>query len=80
MINIAIIGVGNLGMRHAQAITKLKHKLTLFLVDPRIESLEMTKELLSSEYSIEDGVIANFSICDDILFNILNFSLNIFEI
>ena len=44
-------------MRHAQAITKLKHKLNLFLVDPRIESLEITKELLSNEYSIKDGSI-----------------------
>ena len=45
MKNIAIIGGGNIGRRHLQALARLDNKYTLFLVDPFSEALELALKM-----------------------------------
>ena len=44
MINIAIIGAGNIGSRHLQALAKLEFKLNIFVVDPNPISIKTSRE------------------------------------
>ena len=42
--NICIIGAGNLGSRHLQALSKVKIPLNIFVIDPSSLSLKIAKE------------------------------------
>lgn len=44
MKNVCIIGVGNIGSRHLQALKKVKLPLNIEVVDPSLESLDLAKE------------------------------------
>ena len=59
--NIAIVGVGQIGSRHLQALNLLKHECNIFIVDPSSKSLQKAKKKyldsstnLSPEHQIED--------------------------
>ena len=47
--NIALIGVGGIGSRHLQALTKLKDDVNIWVVDPSSESIDKAKILLNTE-------------------------------
>ncbi|WP_141506464.1 hypothetical protein [Paenibacillus luteus] len=42
-MNVCVIGAGELGSRHVQAIGKVKQPLNIFIVDPNSRSLNMAK-------------------------------------
>jgi len=44
--NIVLVGCGNIGSRHIQALTKLPFKIKLHLVEPSLESKNLTKSRL----------------------------------
>ncbi len=44
MINIAIIGAGQLGSRHLQALASVKHVVNIQVVDPSTDSLKIANE------------------------------------
>ncbi len=44
--NIVLVGCGNIGSRHVQALTKLTFNITLHLVEPSLESQNLTKSRL----------------------------------
>ena len=44
MKNIVIIGAGNIGSRHLQALKAVKEALKIFVIDPNIKSLNEAKE------------------------------------
>lgn len=44
--NIVLVGCGNIGSRHIQALTKLSFNITLHLVEPNLESQNLTKSRL----------------------------------
>ncbi len=48
MKKILIIGAGQLGSRHLQALKSVKHQLEIFVVDPSEKSLEVAKERYDS--------------------------------
>ncbi|WP_298623532.1 Gfo/Idh/MocA family oxidoreductase [uncultured Legionella sp.] len=48
MKNIVVIGSGQLGSRHLQGLTKLNIEAAIEVVEPNIESVNMTKERLNS--------------------------------
>jgi hypothetical protein len=51
--NIVLVGCGNIGSRHIQALTKLPFKIKLHLVEPSLESKNLTKSRLE-EISIDN--------------------------
>ena len=51
--NIVLVGCGNIGSRHIQALTKLPFKITLHLVEPSLESQNLTKSRLD-EISLDN--------------------------
>ncbi len=44
MKNICIIGVGNIGSRHLQALKNVKIPLSVYVIDPSIDSLNLARE------------------------------------
>lgn len=42
--NICLIGAGNIGTRHLQALAKVKQALSIFVVDPSKESLKLAEK------------------------------------
>lgn len=48
MKKIILIGAGQLGSRHLQALKKVKFPLAIYVVDPNQESLELAKERYNS--------------------------------
>lgn len=44
MKNVCIIGVGNIGSRHLQGLKKIKFPLSIEVVDPSTESLEIARQ------------------------------------
>lgn len=57
MYNIAIIGAGQIGSRHLQAIAKLEGKARVHLADPSEESLRVARERFSQVYERDSGKI-----------------------
>lgn len=53
MVNIAIIGAGQLGSRHLQALSKLNAPATIFVVDPQISSLHVAEERYREVCSVD---------------------------
>ncbi len=53
MYNIAVIGVGNLGLRHFQALLNCKEKIEIFLVDKSEDSLNRAKSIVSDTCNIQ---------------------------
>ena len=51
--NIVIVGCGNIGSRHIQALSKLTFNITLHLVEPSLESRNLTKSRLE-EISLDN--------------------------
>jgi predicted dehydrogenase len=51
MINIVIVGVGQLGRRHLQAISLVKEDIFIHLIDPSLESLDKAADIF-----LNDGV------------------------
>ncbi len=53
MLNIAIIGVGGLGMRYVQSLAKFKYEAKIQIVDVSPQALERTEELFYSSNPFE---------------------------
>ena len=51
--SIAVIGAGEVGSRHLQALALLKRPVKIFVVDPSNESLRIAKERFQQVCSIE---------------------------
>ncbi len=62
--NIALIGVGGIGSRHLQALTKLKDDVNIWVVDPSSESIDKAKKLLNTENSNQNK--ANVTYCHSV--------------
>ena len=45
MKNIAVIGGGNIGRRHLQALTNLDSSYNLYVVDPFIDALDLSLQM-----------------------------------
>ena len=45
MINIAVIGAGQIGSRHLQALSQLNRLTNIQIVDPDYKSLERAREI-----------------------------------
>jgi len=61
---IAIIGAGELGSRHLQALVLLKCDFVVYVIDPEISSLERAEQRLR-EVDSSDDVNANFFVSMD---------------
>lgn len=48
MRNICIIGAGNIGSRHLQALKNIKTPLSIYIVDPLIDSLNLARQRYES--------------------------------
>jgi len=59
--NIAVIGVGNIGSRHLQALAHLKN-FNLFSVDPSIEALDLASNMYTEVKTV--GSPELYSLCD----------------
>ena len=46
-LNVLVIGSGNLGMRHVQALGSVNHELTILVVEPNISAIKRTKSILN---------------------------------
>ena len=46
MLNIILIGAGELGSRHLQGLVKVNHMLNIWVIDPSSESLARAEERL----------------------------------
>jgi hypothetical protein len=58
MNNIAVIGAGNIGRRHLQALSNLNNsEMTLFAVDPSSEALDLAKKLYEDVKSNHSPVL-----------------------
>lgn len=57
MINIAIVGVGQIGSRHLQAMSNFKDKTVLQVVDPSSESLSVAEKRFFDIYKDNSGRI-----------------------
>ena len=44
MRNILIVGAGEIGSRHLQGIAAVKEKLSISVIDPSIDSLNLSKK------------------------------------
>ena len=47
MYNLAVIGAGQIGSRHLQALAKLDLPLELYVIDPSVDSLEVARQRYS---------------------------------
>tara|TARA_Y100000310_G_C20647734_1_gene797575 strand:+ start:100 stop:1071 length:972 start_codon:yes stop_codon:yes gene_type:complete len=66
MVNICLIGCGGVGRRHLEAILKVKYDINIEVVEPNIESIKSTKELLpdfNNYFNKIDDVSDNIDIC-----------------
>lgn len=68
MLNLAIVGAGQIGSRHLQALTQLEGKVNIQLVSPSVQSLEnCRKRLLEISTEIpRDKVITYHKTIDDL--------------
>lgn len=64
MFRIKIVGAGNLGSRHLQALKAVKKPLDIQVVDPSVASLQLAKERYESVASEQKHKIS-FSTCFD---------------
>ena len=55
-MNIAIIGVGNIGFRHFQSILKLSKDHKLFLVDNSFAALNKCKKHCSDDHNKKQSI------------------------
>lgn len=69
MKNIAVIGAGNIGSRHLQALKAVKIPLDITVIDPNPESLNIAKERYNSmsagEYKHSINYFTNYDIIRD---------------
>lgn len=63
-MNIAVIGIGNIGTRHLQAISKMTEDIHLFAVDPSEESIQKSKNIF---FRTEGRIIQDVSYLEDIV-------------
>ena len=64
--NIALIGAGNIGSRHLQALAKSKLKLNLFIIDTNNKSLTLSK----SRYELLNKKKEKFYIVQNLIFSL----------
>lgn len=64
MKNIAIIGAGQLGSRHLQALAKVKDEITLYIVDPFEQSLQNSKERFNEVNTLEKELVCLYNVTD----------------
>ena len=62
MKNIAIIGAGQLGSRHLQALAKVKENITLYIVDPSEQSLKTSQDRFYEVNDLNKKLICTQSI------------------
>lgn len=56
MIKILLVGVGNIGARHLQALAKLENKASIYVIDPSREALVKAEQLWDSLKCISHNV------------------------
>lgn len=61
MHNIAIIGIGNLGLRHFQAILNCEQNMNIYIVDTVNESLERASAMLEEKHTHKVHKLNNVS-------------------
>ena len=66
MKNIFIIGAGQLGSRHLQALKSSNNSLNIFIVDPSSESLEIANERYESMPGIDNNTVSYSKSLNDI--------------
>ena len=66
MKNIFIIGAGQLGSRHLQALKNSNNSLNIFIVDPSSESLEIANERYESMPGIDNNTVSYSKSLNDI--------------
>lgn len=64
MKNIAIIGAGQLGSRHLQAMAKVEDEITLYIVDPSENALQISKERFKEVNTLGKDLICLNRIAD----------------
>jgi len=69
MKNIFIIGAGQLGSRHLQALKSSNNSLNIFIVDPSSESLEIANERYESMPGIDNNTVSYSKSLNDISCN-----------
>ena len=58
MKNVFIIGAGQLGSRHLQALKSAQNSLNIYVIDPNLESLDIAKERYESIPSINRNKVS----------------------
>lgn len=66
MINISIIGAGQLGSRHLQALAQLKRPVSLHVVDPSAEALKTAEQRFQEVATSFDGNISFYGNIDSL--------------
>lgn len=64
MKKIAIIGAGQLGSRHLQALSKVRDEATLYIVDPLEESLKISERRFHEVKSVNKKLVSLKEISD----------------
>ena len=67
MNKIALIGAGQIGKRHLQALLTCSLPFTLEIVDPDIDSIEIAKKLVTKKGDISGVKTVNYSLSPDSL-------------
>lgn len=65
-IDIAVIGVGKVGIRHFQALLKCKNSLTIHIVDPSKNALKAARDLAENEFQIHRQARHDIAYLNDI--------------
>lgn len=66
MHKVCIIGAGNIGSRHLQALKKIKLPLNIEVVDPSVESLNIAKERFNQIQSSENHRVSFLQNLEDV--------------
>ena len=66
MKNIFIIGAGQLGSRHLQALKNSNNSLNVFIIDPSSESLNIANERYESMPGIDNNTVSYSKSLNDI--------------
>jgi len=66
MKNIFIIGAGQLGSRHLQALKNSNNPLNIFIVDPNLDSLNIARERYESISGTDSNIVSYSKSLDDV--------------
>jgi hypothetical protein len=64
MINIVIIGCGQIGSRHLQALSKINEGATIYLVDTSTQSIQTSRERFEEVINYNESSKFEIKVCD----------------